>query len=104
MCATPIALAVGSTWNRVADEASTIVCRARWWASTRRHASGYSDPEMPCTNSRSPSSASSSSLRPAQVCMPSAVNCSKSSSLVTPRMPVSSIRPRSAGETCSDLR
>ena len=39
-----------------------------------------------------------------QVCMLSTVNCSKSSSLVTPRMPVSNIRPRSAGVTWNDLR
>src|SRR5207247_1202633 len=58
MCSTPIALAAGSTWNRVAEEASTTVCPARRCASTSRHPSGYSAPEMPCTNSRSPSSVS----------------------------------------------
>ena len=99
MCSTPMALAAGSTWNRVADEASTTVCPARWCASTSRHASGYIEPAMPCTHSRSPSSVSSSSLRPAQTRMPSSVNRSKSCSLVTPRRPVSSIRPRSAGAT-----
>ena len=39
-CSTPIALAAGSTWNRVADEAKTTVCPALRWASTSRHASG----------------------------------------------------------------
>ena len=59
---------------------------------------------MACTNSRSPSSASSSSLRPAQACMLSTVNRSKSSSVVTPCRPVSSIRPRSAGAMSPDRR
>ena len=45
---TPIARAAGSTWNRVADDASTTVCPARRCASTSRHASGYSEPAMPC--------------------------------------------------------
>jgi hypothetical protein len=104
MCCTPIARAAGSTWNRVAEDASTTVCPARRCASTSRQPSGYSAPAMPCTHSRSPSSVSSSSLRPAQTRMPSTVNRSKSSSLLTPRSPMSSICPRSAGETCSDLR
>ena len=104
MCSTPIALAAGSTWNRVAEEASTTVCPARRCASTSRHPSGYSEPEMPCTNSRSPSSVSSSSLRPAQTRMLSVVSRSKSSSVVTPRRPVSSSCPRSAGAICLDRR
>ena len=39
-CSTPIALAAGSTWKRVADDANTTVCPALRWASTSRHASG----------------------------------------------------------------
>ena len=39
-CATPIARAAGSTWNRVAEDANTTVCPARRCAATSRHASG----------------------------------------------------------------
>ena len=39
-CSTPIARAAGSTWKRVAEDASTTVCPARRWASTSRQASG----------------------------------------------------------------
>ena len=39
-CSTPIARAAGSTWNRVADDASTTVCPERRCASISRHASG----------------------------------------------------------------
>ena len=104
MCSTPIARAAGSTWNRVAEEASATVCPAQRWAATSRHPSGYSEPEMACTNSRSPSSVSSSSVRPAHTRMLSTVSRSKSSSVVTPRSPVSSSCPRSAGATRPDLR
>ncbi len=104
MCSTPIARAAGSTWNRVAEEASTTVCPAQRWAATSRHPSGYSEPEMACTNSRSPSSVSSSSVRPAHTRMLAVVSRSKSSSVVTPRSPVSSSCPRSAGATRPDLR
>ena len=96
-CSTPMARAAGSTWKRVADEARTTVCPACRCAATSRQASGNSEPAMPCTNSRSPSSTSSSSVRLAQARMPSTVNFSKSSSVVTPCRPVSSSSPRSDG-------
>src|SRR6185437_3356885 len=59
---------------------------------------------MAWTNSRSPSSLSSSSVRPAHTRMLSTVSRSKSSSVVTPRRPVRSSCPRSAGATRPDLR
>ena len=59
---------------------------------------------MPCTHRRSPSSVSSSSLRPAHARMPSTKKASKPasvmpSSLRVARRPSSSIRPASSGVT-----
>ncbi len=96
-CSIPAARAAGSTWNRDAEDASTSVWPIRSCARISCHASGNSRPAICWANSRSPSSASSSSDRPAQAAKPSATNRSKSASLVTPRRPSISVCAASTG-------
>ena len=88
---TPRARAVGSIWNRVADDTSATVWPRARWACTRSQASEYSSPAISWANSRSPSSTISSSDRPASALRLSPKKRSKSSSVTTPRSPSASV-------------
>ena len=56
----PSVRAAASSWNRVADEASTTVWPIRWWACTSCHASGYTRAASFLANTRSPTAVTSS--------------------------------------------